>query len=33
MVGVKSKINQNCKLLEYAEDVAVDSVNIVALMY
>jgi hypothetical protein len=24
---VKSKINQNCKLIEYADDVAVYSVN------
>jgi hypothetical protein len=27
MAGLKSKINQNCKLLEYAEDVAVYSVK------
>jgi hypothetical protein len=27
MAGRKSKINQNCKLLEYADDVAVYSVN------
>jgi hypothetical protein len=27
MVGQKSKINQNCKLLEYADDVEVYSVN------
>jgi hypothetical protein len=26
MAGLKSKINQNCKLLEYADDVAVYSV-------
>jgi hypothetical protein len=27
MAGLKYKINQNCKLLEYADDVAVYSVN------
>jgi predicted AAA+ superfamily ATPase len=27
MAGLKSKINQNCKLLKYADDVAVYSVN------
>jgi hypothetical protein len=27
MAGLESKINQNCKLLEYADDAAVYSVN------
>jgi hypothetical protein len=27
MAKLKSKIQQNCKLLEYADDVAVHSVN------
>jgi hypothetical protein len=27
MAGLKSKINQNCKFLEYADDVAVYSVT------
>jgi hypothetical protein len=27
MTGLKSKINQNCKLLEYADNVAAYSVN------
>jgi hypothetical protein len=27
MAGLKSKYNQNCKLLEYADNVAVYSVN------
>jgi hypothetical protein len=27
MAGLKSKINQNCKILEYADDVAVYSIN------
>jgi hypothetical protein len=30
MVGLKSKTNQNCKLLGYADDVGVYSVRVVA---